>query len=46
MSLKPGKHAAVLVQERIEEALHSGKLSPPEKEELREFDDDLERYLQ
>jgi len=45
MSLKPGPHTAVLVQERVQEALHSGKLSPTEKQAMKEFDRDLERYL-
>ena len=45
MSLKPEPHTAVLVQERVQEALHSGKLSPTEKQAMQEFDRDLERYL-
>ena len=45
MSLKPEPHTAVLVQERVQEALHSGKLSQPEQQAMQEFDRDLERYL-
>jgi triphosphoribosyl-dephospho-CoA synthetase len=45
MSLKPEPHTVVLVQERIQEALHSGKLSTHEKQAMKEFDRDLERYL-
>ena len=44
--LKPEPQAAVLVKERVQEVLHSGKLSEPEKEAMRDFDRDLERYLQ
>jgi triphosphoribosyl-dephospho-CoA synthetase len=45
MGLKPGPHTAVLVKERVQEILHSGSLSEPEVEAMREFDRDLERYL-
>ena len=45
MSLKPEPHTAVLVQERIQETLHSGKLSKPEQQAMKEFDRDLEQYL-
>ncbi|QSG06416.1 hypothetical protein [Halapricum desulfuricans] len=45
MSLKPAPRAAVLVKERVQEALHSGKLSEPDAQVLEEFDRDLERYL-
>ena len=46
MALKPVPQTAVLVQERVQEALHSGKLSTQEKVAMREFDRDLEHYLQ
>jgi triphosphoribosyl-dephospho-CoA synthetase len=46
MGLKPAPHTAVLVKERVQEALHSGKLSPAEQTAMREFDRDLERYLE
>jgi len=45
MALKPDRHTAVLVQERVREALHGGKLSSHEQAALREFDRDLEYYL-
>jgi hypothetical protein len=45
MVLKPTKTQAVLVQERIQEALHSDRLPEVEKESLRDFNADLERYL-
>ena len=45
MSLKPEPHTAVLVQERVQEVLHSGGLSTPDQLALQEFDRDLERYL-
>lgn len=45
MALKPSKQQAVLVQERVREALHSDRLPESEKECLREFDADLEHYL-
>jgi len=45
MALKPDPHAAVLVQERVQEVLHSGKLSEHDRQAMREFDRDLERYL-
>lgn len=45
MGLKPEPRAAVLVKERVQEVLHSGSLSEPEKEAMREFDRDLDRYL-
>jgi len=45
MVLKPSKRQAVLVQERVQEALHSDRLPEAEKESLRAFNDDLEHYL-
>jgi len=45
MALKPEPHTAVLVQERVQEALHSGKLSEHDRQAMQEFDRDLERYL-
>mgnify|MGYP006279984237 FL=1 len=45
MALKPAPHTAALVQERIQEAIHSGKLSAPEQEAMKDFDADLEHYL-
>jgi len=45
MSLKPEPHTAVLVKERIQETLPSGKLSDSERVALEEFDRDLEHYL-
>jgi triphosphoribosyl-dephospho-CoA synthetase len=46
MSLKPGARTAVLVQERVQEILHSGSLSEPEEQAMKEFDRDLDQYLQ
>ena len=46
MALKPEPTTAVLVQERVQEVLHSGKLDEMEKEALNQFSRDLERYLQ
>lgn len=45
MALKPEPHTAVLVQERIQEVLHSRKLSEHDRQAMQEFDRDLERYL-
>jgi hypothetical protein len=45
MALKPNKRQAVLLQERIQEALHSNRLPELEATELQEFNDDLEEYL-
>jgi triphosphoribosyl-dephospho-CoA synthetase len=45
MALKPEPHTAVLVQERVQEALHSGNLSTHEQQEMERFYNDLERYL-
>jgi triphosphoribosyl-dephospho-CoA synthetase len=45
MGLKPSPRTAVLVKERVQEVLHSESLSESEKEAMREFDRDLERYL-
>lgn len=45
MVLKPEPRTAVLVKERVQEALHSGTLSESEEQSMREFNRDLERYL-
>jgi hypothetical protein len=45
MALKPEPTTAVLVQERIQEVLHTGKLDEAESEAMRSFHDDLEQYL-
>ncbi|QLG60502.1 hypothetical protein [Halorarum salinum] len=45
MALKPNKRQAVLLQERIQEALHNSRLPEGEKAELREFNADLKHYL-
>ena len=46
MGLKPTPRQAVIIQERIQEALHSDRLPPEEKAIIREFDADLDRYLE
>jgi len=45
MVLKPEPHTVVLVQERVQEALHSGNLSTRERQAMERFNNDLERYL-
>ena len=46
MALKPSPRVAALVQERVQEALHSGSLEYADYLALREFDQALERYLE
>lgn len=45
MGLKPSKWQAVLVQERVQEAIHDNRLPDDERALLEEFNTDLERYL-
>lgn len=45
MGLKPSPRQAVVLQERVQEALHSDRLPAEEKQLMEEFDADLERYL-
>jgi hypothetical protein len=45
MGLKPSPRQAIIVQERVQEALHSDRLPNEEKQLLEEFDANLERYL-
>jgi len=45
MGLKPSPRQAVIIQERVKEALHSDRLPREEQELLQEFDADLNRYL-
>ena len=46
MVLKPTQQQAVLLQERIQEAIHSNRLPKAEESELREFNKAIEHYLQ
>jgi len=46
MVLKPTPRQTIIVQERVQEALHSDRLPREEQELLREFDADLDRYLE
>lgn len=46
MVLKPEPHTAVLVQKRVQEAIHDDRLPDDERALLEEFNADLERYLQ
>ena len=46
MGLKPSPRQAVILQERVHEVLHNDQLPSEEKELMREFDADLERYLE
>jgi hypothetical protein len=43
--LKPSKHAAVLVQERVSELLHDPAIAESEKVALQEFHEELDAYL-
>jgi hypothetical protein len=45
MGLKPSPRQAAILQERVQEAISSDRLPFDEKELMREFDADLERYL-
>ena len=45
MVLKPSPRVAVLLQERVQEALEHGGLEYADHMALREFQQDLERYL-
>jgi len=45
MVLKPTPQQAVLVQERVQEAIHSHRLPAVEEEALREFNTALDSYL-
>jgi hypothetical protein len=45
MGLKPSPRQAVILQERVQEALQSDRLPAEEKQLMEEFDADLERYL-
>lgn len=45
MGLKPSKRQAVLVQERVQEAIHDDRLPDSERALLESFNTDLERYL-
>lgn len=45
MGLKPSPRKAVILQERVQEAIHSDRLPKEEKELMKELDADLERYL-
>jgi hypothetical protein len=40
MALKPDKHTAVLVRERVQEVLNTNALSPDERDTLAAFDRD------
>lgn len=45
MGLKPSPRQAVIIQERIQEAIQDDRLPREEQELLREFGDDLDHYL-
>lgn len=45
MGLKPSPRQAVILQERVREAISSDRLPRDEKELMRDLDADLEHYL-
>lgn len=45
MGLKPSPRQAVILQERVQEAIHNDRLSDEEQELMEEFDADIEHYL-
>jgi triphosphoribosyl-dephospho-CoA synthetase len=45
MAPKPDKHTAVLVQERVQEVLHTNALSSDERDALAAFNQDIDQYL-
>lgn len=45
MGLKPTPRQAVILQERVQEALHSDRLPQEEKALMEELDSDIDRYL-
>jgi len=45
MALKPSPRVAVLLQDRVQEALERGGLEYADHMALRKFNQDLERYL-
>ena len=46
MGLKPSPRQAVIIQERIQEAIQDDRLPREEQELLRDFDTNLNRYLE
>lgn len=46
MGLKPSPRQAVILQERIKEAINSDRLPQEEKELMEKLDADLDRYLE
>lgn len=46
MALKPSPRQAVIIQERIQEAIQDDRLPREEQELLRDFDTNLNRYLE
>ena len=46
MGLKPSPRQAVIIQERIQEAIQDDRLPREEQELLRDFDTNLDRYLE
>jgi hypothetical protein len=46
MALKPSPRQAVIIQERIQEAIQDDRLPREEQELLRDFDTNLDRYLE
>lgn len=45
MGLKPTPRQATIVQERVREAVESGRLPADEQEMMEDFDTSLENYL-
>jgi hypothetical protein len=45
MGLKPSPRQAVILQERVKEAIHSDRLPAEEKQLMEDLDADLDRYL-